>query len=225
MKFTRRTVLKSIAAALMAPTVRLRQEIDREALMRPFCGEDLRYSLSEPFQQGSLTYCSDTRRIIRAELTCPELVGERRLPNAVGLWNEKWRDGQWIEIERPEITDLLPSPLEDLDNVCPLCLGRRISLGAEYPYRHNKEMDERMYRLGYDPDDNTIRDETCPRCQGRDYYGPSEFAINGLRYRWAMLAPIFDLPNVRFLPSEYEELPLLFKADGFEGMTMPLVQV
>lgn len=107
MNLTRRTVLKSIAAALMAPTVRLRTEIDREALMRPFCGEDYRYSLSEPFQQGSLTYCTDSRRIIRAELTAPELVGERRLPNAVGLWNNKWRDGRWTPIYRPERTDLL----------------------------------------------------------------------------------------------------------------------
>lgn len=224
MKFTRRTVLKSIAAALMAPTVRLRQEIDREALMRPFCGEDLRYSISEPFQQGSLTYCTDARRIIRAELTMPELVGERRLPNAVGLWNKNWRDGQWIPIEKPAIKDLLLPNTEEYWCVCPECFGRRISLGETYPDPNDEANERKIHQLGYDIDDNTIRDETCPLCKGREYDGPSEFEIHGIRHSWHIIAPIFDLPNVRFLPPESAEAPLLFKADGFEGMSMPLVQ-
>lgn len=218
---TRRTALKAIAAALMAPTIRLRPEIDREALMRPFCDVDegFRYQLNAPFQQGSLTYCSDSRRIIRAELTCPEVVGERRLPNAVELWGRHWRNGQWMPGERPQITDLLVSLDRDISGVCPKCLGRRISLGDKYPDS------EDTTPINYDPDDNSIGDASCEQCRGLTYYGPSEVNIGGLRYCYGMLAPMYDLPGLRISPSGHPDHPLLFRADGFEGMVMPLVQI
>jgi hypothetical protein len=218
MQLTRRTTLKAIAAALMAPTIRLRPEIDREALMRPFCDttEGYRYQTNEPFQQGSLTYCTDSRRIIRAELTLTEIVGERRLPNAVGLWGQHWHPSQWIEIERPEISQLLIPIGNDYGSTCPQCLGRRISLGDQYP----DENDPRL--INYDPDDNTIGDESCSLCRGLDYFGPSEMEIGGHRFAYRLMAPIFDLPGVKFSPPKHKEEPGLFLADGFEGMLMPL---
>lgn len=220
---TRRTVLKTIAAALMAPTIRLRPEIDREALMRPFCGGDYRYSLSEPFQQGSLTYCSDAYRVIRAELTAPEIVGERRLPNAAGLWARHWKQGQWKPVERPRISELLLPRGKDRDGVCPKCLGRRISLGDEYPDTDDNEVAERIYKLGFDVDDNTVRDESCKHCRGLDYYGPSQVEIAGFRFSYHLLAPMYDLPGVIIRPpTNNEDDPMLFQADGFEGMVMPL---
>ena len=212
---TRRTVLKSIAAILMAPTIRLRPEIDREALMRPFCGESCRYSLEEPFQQGSLTYCTDARRIIRAELTCPEIVGERRLPNAVRLWRNHWRNGQWIPVERPQISELLMPHYQGVDGVCPKCLGRRISLGDQYPAGDYNTFPS------YDPDDNSIGDTSCEQCQGRAYYGPSEVEIGGYRFCYAMLSPMYDIPDVQIIPPRFPDEPMLFRADGFEGMVMP----
>ena len=215
---TRRTVLKAIAAALMAPTIRLRPEIDREALMRPFCDVDegYRYQLNAPFQQGSLTYCTDSRRIIRAELTCPEVVGERRLPDAAGLWNHYWRNGQLRPVERPQISELLLPRGKDRDGVCPKCLGRRISLGDFYPYSDDK-------LVNYDPDDNSVGDESCELCHGLSYYGPSQVEIGGFRFSYHMLAPMYDLPGVMVRPpTNNEDDPMLFKADGFEGMVMPL---
>jgi len=225
MNLTRRTVLKSIAAAMMAPTIRLRNEIDREALMRPFCGDDFRHSLSEPFQQGSLTYCTDARRIIRAELTAPEIVGERRLPNAVRLWNQNWRSGQFMPIKHPAINDLLPSSEPDIPGTCPKCFERRVCLGAEYPPCDDDGMvSMRLQRLGWDVDDNTVRDASCPLCHGLEYYGPSQMEIGRLRYSYALIAPVFALPGVVFLPAEATGQPLLFRAEGFEGMAMPLQQ-
>lgn len=226
MNLTRRTVLKSIAAALMAPTVRLRSGIDREALMRPFCDTDegFRYHLNAPFQQGSLTYCTDAWRIIRAELTCPELVGERRLPNATGLYEKHWRDGDWIPIGRPMISELLVSRDNEYGCTCPSCFGRRVSLGEKHPDFDDPVIDKRVHALGYDIDDNTVGDESCPVCKGLDYYGPGQMEIGGLRYSYAVLAPVFDLPNVKFLPSPSDVVPILFKADGFEGMVMPLAE-
>lgn len=109
------------------------------------------------------------------------------------------------------------------EGICPECLGRRISLGSEYPDFHDKAVDYRMCKLGYDVDYNTIRDESCPLCKGLDYYGPSQVEINGFRYSYHMLSPIFDLPNVMVLPPETQTEPMLFKADGFEGMTMPIL--
>ena len=224
MSITRRTVLKSIAAALMAPTIRLRPEIDREALMRPFCGEDFRYAIDQPFQQGSLTYCTDARRIIRAELSCPEINGERRLPNAAGLWKQYWGNNpQWIPVERPELNELLLPRGDDYQGVCPLCLGRRISLGDTYPDFDDKTVDRRIHDLQYDVDDNSIGDAACERCHGREYWGPSEVEFSdGIRFRYDMLAPMYDLPGLMVSPTKYDGLPMPFKADGFEGMIMPL---
>ena len=219
---TRRTALKAIAAALMAPTVRLRKEIDREALMRPFCGDDWRYSVSEPFKQGSLTYCTDARRIIRGELAAPEIVGERRLPDAVGLWGKFWQPQQWIEVDRPQIGELLVSRGDDREGICPVCFGRRISLGDTFPDLSDPAEDVRMHRLDCDIDDNTIRDASCTHCRGLDYYGPWQLEIGGHRFAYNMIAAVFDLPGVKFHMPEVEGRPLLFCAEGFEGMVMPL---
>lgn len=211
----------------MAPTVNLRREIDREALMRPFCDtwEGFLYQLNAPFQEGSLTYATDSRRIIRAELTSPEIVGERMLPNCAKLWENHWRPAEFVPIERPAISELLVPRFENYGSTCPVCLGRRISLGKEYPDFDDEELNTRIHRLGYDVDDNSIRDESCNHCRGLDYYGPSEMQIGDFRFAYAMVSPMFALPELRVAAPVTVETPLLFVADGFEGMVMPLAEV
>jgi hypothetical protein len=219
----RRTALKAMAAALLTPLVRLRTEINREALMMPFClpYESLKYDLQQPFQQGSLTYATDTYRMIRAELTGPEITGERRLPPAGKVWNEHWNPVEWFEFQRPAITDLV-SRDDGLDGTCPVCLDRMVSFGEHYPSR---EILEDLCRRGvrWDVDDNTHGDESCPQCHGKAYYGPSLARISDKLLSFDKLAPIWNLPcPVRFALNKDPRGPVLFTADGFEGLVMPM---
>lgn len=76
----RRSFLKTVSAALMVPCVHLRREVDRESLMLAFCDEPemSRWDLDRPFSIGSLTYATDARHMVRAELSNRIDCGERR---------------------------------------------------------------------------------------------------------------------------------------------------
>ena len=221
----RRDALKTLATIAMTPMVKLRAGIDREALMLPFCGESSRYTLHVPFQQGSLTYATDSWRIVRAELTAPEIVGEKRLPPAAKLFEDSWHPRQWIEMPRPEVKELVISNGDDPFGICPVCLGREISFGENYP---DREVLEDLMRRGirWDVDENAHGDESCPQCRGREYYGPSVVVIGEERCSFAMMAPIWNLPGIlRVSVNQKRGAPLLFTADGFEGMVMPLAEI
>lgn len=227
MILTRRTALKTIAAALMVPQVRLRKEIDREELMRKFCSRDgdwlHRYDLETPFQHGSLTYATDSRRMVRAELTSPCLVGERKLPPVDSCWKESWQPGKWVPLRRPELGELVSRNVNNLDlAICPVCDGRMVSLGEHYP---EQEKLEDIHRRGirWDVDENIVGDESCPTCRGRDYEGPDIVMIGGQGFSYSLLRPIWDLPGeVSATISKFDQHPLLFRCDGFEGIAMSL---
>ena len=221
MKTTRRTALKAVAGFLLAPTLMLRQEIDREALLRAFCEPDsvgLRYDMETPFRVGGLSYATDIRYICRAELSAPrEDGGERRIPPVERLWKELWLPGDF----RPLDIGTLPLRRTEYPR-CPYCGDRRISLGECYPpadWLESREAGD----YGYDVDDNSIRDKSCTACHGLDFQGPSvvDFGDDVFMDRWR-LNPIIALPNVEWSMSQinHERAPLLFRADGFEGMCM-----
>lgn len=220
----RRLFLKASAAALCVPFVGLRREVDREALMLPFCCDHPypRYDIESPFQHGSLTYATDSRRIVRAEIAKPKIVGEGRLPPVAALWDMRWRPKEWIEIDRPDF-DSLKHRRDGVPDTCPECLGRMVSCGETYP--SEDELNELLSRgVRWDVDDNTKGDESCPRCRGCEYEGPSVLEVCGVRLAYDVACPVWDLPGpVRFAVLG-EELPVLFAADGFEGMVMPLVK-
>jgi hypothetical protein len=228
MQVSRRTVLKGIAAVIMAPTIQLRASVPDERLLLPFCNaETTRWSLEAPFGWGSLTYATDTRAMIRAEIANRQEVGERRLPPKIDqIWENWFRPAQQWRPLTPD--DIQPTIAEQI-GMCFECGDRRVSIGSEYPeFNHEGVLkDARLRRLQYDIDDNTIRDESCPTCKGLDYGHKNITLICGQEHQSHHLKRILALPNVMVCASEWnpeKHAPgLLFRADGFEGIALGLV--
>lgn len=220
----RRTALKLIASAFVAPLVHLRSEIDRERLMLAFCdGDFCRYNIGSPFSVGSLTYATDARKMVRAELPSRVESGERRIPDVESCWESFWHPGEFVPLELPAVDapSLVIPPAGS--GVCPLCDDRRLSFGDRWPSEEEIEAVR-----DWDVDDNTYRDPNCPLCRGRDFKGPSALRVGGILMNYSQLKPIAALPNVRISANRKYEGdhfgPLLFRADGFEGMAMGLAK-
>ncbi len=228
----RRSALKTIGLTLFAPIVRLRQTVDRENLLRAFCADTgyARYDLESPFNFGSLTYAADYCSAVRAELSGLIEDGSRQIPDMEKVWGQYWHPGRFVPFELPAVdSPLLVAPAKnDWGGVCPLCDDRRLSFGDSYP----ASIDETP--KDYDPDDNTYRDPSCPLCRGNAFYGPSQLIVEGVRMSYSRLKPIAALPNVRVArnlrapdKSAFCEIagPLVFKADGFEGLAMGISDI
>jgi len=211
---------------MFGPKISLRSEIYRERLMLPFCGENYRWDLGAPFGVGSLTYATDARRIIRAEIVSRKEDGERRVPNVNGLWRDEWKpDGELIPFEKPPLSSIRWGFANFGD--CPDCGGRRIpwdGVGEKYP-----DLDDAQYKhlereKGYDVDDNCVFDPACRTCRGRPYQGPSLFEFRGQFYSAALLLPVWNLPGVRIGVGQLDggERKLLFSADCFEWSVCPV---
>lgn len=220
---TRRTTLKAIAAAIMAPTIHLRQSIPDERLLLSFCDdESFRYDFTKPFGVGSLTYASDCKAMIRCELASRIEDGERRLPkNIIDVWDYHWKpSGEWRPLT-PD--DVIPTEWDRITGLCPYCGDRRVSFGEHFP----TDQEHADALLDWDPDDNTIRDSSCEHCHGRDYIGPSCVRIAGVEHQAWPMRRILALPNPRVCsaavmdgrPTEKFHA-ILFKADGFEGISL-----
>ena len=226
MKTTRRTVLKSAMAFLMAPTVSLRRDVDREALLSAFCDPNYagRYDLDSPFRHGSQTIATNAKILCRAEISAPVLDGkERRLPPVDATYKLLWHPGEFRPLELPPIGSrklkyMPESPYTQA--TCPACGNRRISFGPNYPSA--KWIEQRAERFDWDVDNNTIRDVSCPECRGKEYDGPTIVSIDGNPFDYWLLKPIAALPNVRVAKSKHESGVLCFTADGFDGLAMGL---
>lgn len=228
MKMTRRSTIKMISgslASLMCPTIQLRQSIPDERLLIPFCApESFRYDFEKPFGVGSLTYATDARAMVRCELSSRVEDGERRLPkNVIGVWDYHWNPSKKWQPLTPD--DVIPTETDRVTGMCPYCGDRRVSLGEHFP-ADQEHADELLRKLDWDVDDNTIRDESCEHCHGRDYEGPSCVRIVGVEHQAWTMRRILSLPNVHVCPGSYnrhrwgDSEPLLFKADGFEGISL-----
>lgn len=217
---TRRTVLKAIAASIMAPTIQLRNTVADERLLMQFCdAEYMRYDLSKPFGVGSLTYATDSRAMIRCELAARVEDGERRLPrNVMDIWKGYFKPTDWIDLTPDNIR---PTEMAYVTGSCPYCGDRRVSFGDDYP-TDQEFVDERC--IDWDPDDNTIRDASCEHCHGRWYDGPTLVRICGVIHQSFLLRRILSLPNPQVCCSKASNVKepdvLLFRADGFEGITL-----
>lgn len=223
---TRRSVLKSIAASAIAsavPIIRLRQSVPDERLLMAFCDpEAFRYDFKSPFGLGSLTYATDSRALIRCELTGRDEIGERRLPKDVlRVWSDHWNPvTQWRPLT-PD--DLVPTVSPKNYDVCPDCGNRRISLGDRFP----QSIEEQASLPHYDPDDNTIRDASCQTCKGIECSVPTCCEVEGVIHSAYTLKRILALPNPQICVSLSPETHrhsfrehLLFRADGFEGISL-----
>lgn len=207
----RRTFLKSMAGAFAASLVNLRQSIDTERLLSGFCDPDhARYDFASPFGIGNLTYATDAYAIARSELVKREEYGERRLPpNVNHIWSLHWdHNNQWVPIQE------FMTPVISRDDNCPECGERRIFHGDQYP------ADNWPVLLDYDPDTNTSRDASCVLCKGRPYKGKNTSLLFGIEHSTYRLRRIATLPNAVVTASTSTTGSILFKADGFEGISM-----
>ena len=214
---SRRSVLKTIGAALLCPTIKLRSTVPDERLMLPFCDKEYsRYKLDTTFGIGSLTYATDARAAIRAELPSRYETGLQKLPPIEAVWKSHWHpDNKWQPLEP---IDVKPTFAFTDWNHCPTCGGKStISLGENYPDRSEMET---LLLYGYDVDENCIRDKSCPTCRGLEYYGPSVVQIAGVYHDAFTMRRVMALPNPLICRSRSGSGIVLFKADGFEGITM-----
>ncbi len=214
----RRTFLKALAAATWTPLIELRPELDREKLMLAFCDpDDVKYDLSQPFAAGSLTYATDRYAIIRGEITNRMEIGERKTPRVEPVWNDHWHPtGNWISLDaetaKPTIT---------LDcGLCPHCGDARVTCGPDYPNWNDKELVAKLMRYDFDVDNNTIRDASCPLCHGLDYKGPSVTNLLGTEHNAYFLKRIVDIPNVTVCQTASRHDAILFRGDGFQGISL-----
>ncbi len=208
----RRNFMMTMATAVLGPLVNLRKEVSAENLMRAFCAEERcsRFDLESPFGVGSLTYATDSRAMIRAELSTREEYGQRFLPPVRSVWPHYWNPtGIWAPVEE----FLQPTIGRDYQ-CCPECGNRRVSLGDQYP----EENDPRL--IDYDPDDNSVRDTSCVLCHGRDFGGKGISDVMGVYHMTFLLRRIAALPNALVCRSGSCDRAILFKADGFEGISL-----
>ncbi len=210
----RRTFLKSMVGAFAASLVNLRQSIDHERLLGGFCDPDhARYDFASPFGIGNLTYATDAYAMARAELTKREEYGERRLPsNVTAIWMYHWNhNNQWVPIQE------FMTPTKHNGCECPECGDRTIFHGEMIPDNHAE-------LLEYDPEENTSRDTSCVLCKGRPYYGKNAVMIDGVEHSSFRLRRIAALPNAVVTHSTSMAGSLLFKADGFEGISLGFIK-
>jgi len=220
---SRRSALKLLAAAVMAPTIQLRQSVPDEQLLLAFCHSSEthhRYNIEKPFGVGALTYATDAKAVIRCELAGRIEDGERRLPDVLSVWeNYKSAAPRWRQLTPDDLR-----PTEFVNGSCPECGDRRVSFGEEYPTDETAAFE----LPDWDVDDNSIRDISCPLCHGREYSGPSCVRICGVLHSSWDLRRIVALPNPTVCHSVYHgdlrQKVILFRADGFEGISVGVVK-
>jgi hypothetical protein len=206
------------AATLYAPTVLLRESIDREAILRSFCVREYccRYDIADPFSQGAWTYATDARWIVRAELVSMVDDGEpKRRPNAELICSGLWDDSAVMREFCMPALDHLVEGYED----CPVCKGRRIDVRDNWT-AYTGDLD-------FDPDDGTIADRSCAWCwdpvkkktkskiKSCVMFGDKVFGAN-------RLANILSIPDVRIAEvsrkGAFEDSGLIqFEGSGFSG--------
>lgn len=213
---SRRSAIKLIASAITVPLIKLRESVPDEKLMLAFCDADVcRYDCSKPFGVGSLTYATDSRAMVRAEIVNRQECGEIKTPPCDAIWGKYWQPtGQWKPLTLEDI-----QPTIEHWCLCPDCGSRRIEL-PEYPDLSDPIVNARYHRMAYDVDDNSIRDTSCKTCRGSDEKKPSAAEILGVRHSTWFARRILNLPNAKVCRTQFIPEALLFVADGFEGVSL-----
>lgn len=225
---TRRGFLRSVgaaAAAMMVPTVALRQTIDAERLMAAFCGTDVysRFDIGSPFFQKGLTFATDSRAMIVGDIGTPNVIGERRLPDAIGVIESCW-DPRAKFVPLSEL-DLTPTIRRDDFGLCPECGNRQI------PYPEESEWPDDPYaahRMRFDVDDSTMGDPSCKVCNGQPYEGPTLVNVCGVTHSAWYLKRVAAIPDVEVAMvtarvRSYAHLSghcIQFRSEQFRGLSL-----
>lgn len=210
---SRRSVLKAMAAAFVAPRILLdlSHERDMAGLVNEFChtGELRQYDLRTPWACGGDSVASDGRAIIRVPGLRFVARGDRGLvPDADAVFERLWRESGWQSLPRE-----VPASAAELEmnESCPFCDRTEcedcFGCGCHSCHGH-----------GY------VARPECSVCHGRYFGIPWMDAAFGipLNIRYARLAR--RIPGVRWLPAADPEHPVLFRGDGnVLAMVMPTV--
>lgn len=216
---SRRSVLRAGVGAMLAPIVKLRDEIPREAILRQFADVDCfhRFKLDEPFGIGSLTYATDRFAVARCELERRTESGLMALPPIEDRWPRWWQPAwSWVPIDEAETS--CPDVREWAG--CPECGNRFVSYGATFPDFSDTELMSRLGELSYSVDDNQIRDQSCQTCRGRSTETPNVSEILGVRHSTFFLKRIRNIPDVLISRTAYNSQMILFKGSGFQGVSI-----
>lgn len=221
-QFTK-TIGTALGVALMHPTILLRPTVSREAILQSFCEDSWSKNIATPFTQGSLTYATNAREIIRCELinTIDDAKPIKR-PDADKVFSSLWNhDLAMYRSDLPSIETLIAHHC----GLCPVCLDRRIAAT-----RHATDY---YYDEDYDPNDHTTSDRTCEWCYDQKTNTRKEKVraigeVDGCYFQYARIAKIAKVPNVRWAAyrsgrnnEDANRVGLLqFVGDGFQGLAM-----
>lgn len=219
---TRRTALKAITAALMCPTIKLRDDYPDERLLRQFCNSDehYRYDHSTPYSVGSLSYATDARVLVRAELPSVQTIGERVMPPIERVWKLWWTPSpftpntQWVPLEGRLI---VPTIRQEEYSRCPVCNSVASVQLAVYP--GSEEELEALKPFGWDVDSNSIRDRNCPECHGLEFKGNHLIQIHHTMFSAYYMRKLATLPNAEICLDRTKTV-LLVRAEAFQGILM-----
>lgn len=220
----RRTFLKgasALAAGVMVPTLRIRQEYDLHRMVAQFCarpGEYLRYQLELPFVVEGQAYGTDGRAIARI-LTSEEDTNHhttRRLPDVIGVFENMWQEhGRWRRLPQirrvthPDKSQPCPQCWSDGSLIeCPQCEGEGIDCYCCHDW-------------------GVLSNGACPVCHGVPYGNYRSLQLYGDK----MISVRFDdrlrnIPGVMWCSGGPDECdPILYRSDiGIEGMVMPVIR-
>lgn len=204
---TRRTMLKVGWAAMICRLVDLRSDVADERLLQLFCDDDDAslygmYDLRKPFQNGSLTYGTDARCMVRAELLNPVVGDERRIPPAAQVFSNLWRpSNQWVPLGDLNLVSDRVDLQGEID--CPRCGSScTVDVPEDFPvFNDNGEVSkdgrDLVYKYGMDPDTWKIRDKNCPVCHGLQMRGQTVVEVNGSNFALQYIEKIRQLPEPR----------------------------
>lgn len=231
----RRTFAKALSSLLLVPLLRYQPvEIDRHKLLGMFLDElhwDTRlWDLRRPYIVGQHAYATNSKILARIDTDESEHDDESiKVPPVGDVWREYNTPGEkWKPFRLADIDELAPST--DID-LCPLCDNRRVSFGETLPATFSE-----VRGLDYDPDDNTVRDQSCSLCNGKPYTKHCFQAVSGLHINYQYAKKLAAIPGceVAFSANLHQvggtwsprETPvLLFRSDiGIGGMVCPITE-
>lgn len=207
----------------MVPAINLRPEIRQEDLLSAFCwSHDYphpRWDIQRPFAFDGVAHATDTLGMVRCELReTPEENGKISLPrNIWDAWDQSYRPARWQPLALPYWRSLRHT-MDVGQYPCPECGSRRVSLGDSYPDNDWITSSEAELR-GYDVDDNSVYDASCPACHGTTDVPPGIAIVCGVPINAWYLKRIAALPGAEVAASLYRDC-ICFRAHGFEGVQM-----
>lgn len=221
MSMTRRSVLKTMGAFLLAPkiTLDLSYERDMSSLVGEFCTTDRPtvYDLNQPWEFEGDSVASDARALIRVPgLRYARAGTHAKIPDTREVFSRCWRDAVWKRLPSEKL-------MVDPNGCCPYCARNRCpdcdGEGFVVDDDGHSDLCGKCGTEGY------IARPDCELCRGS--YGKTvlrhDVSMNCyLSARYVRL--LRSVPGIMYAPRPMMGLPVLFRGDGgIVAMVMPEV--